>query len=138
MVFRGDPVLIVDVETGQNQPWHQHKVTTYMHALPRALPEHRSADFSGEVMYDDRIELVPQAGIYQGFVRNLGSLIRRIAAPEAPFQVPSGQEVPFLRHHAERLPRPRQAHLPPLRTSQRPFSSQLTPTPPITDSVRLC
>ena len=51
--------------------------------------------FAGEIVYNDRTERVPQGGIDQGFVRNLGSLIRRIAAPEPPVRVPSAQECRF-------------------------------------------
>ena len=66
-----------------------------MYALPKALPEYRDFKFAGEIVYNDRTERVPQGGIDQGFVRNLGSLIRRIAAPEPPVRVPSAQECRF-------------------------------------------
>ena len=60
-----------------------------MYALPRALPEYRDAKFSGEIIYSDRTHRVPQGGIDQGFVHNLGSLIRRIAAPSLPHASPA-------------------------------------------------
>ena len=67
----------------------------YMYALPKAMPEYRDAKFSGEIVYNDHTHRVPQGGIDQGFIRNLGSLIRRIAAPEPPVRVPSAQECRF-------------------------------------------
>ena len=90
-----DHVLIVDVKTGQEQPWHRYQVMTYMYALPRAMPEYREARIAGEIVYGNHTERVPQGGIDQGFVRNLCSLIRRIAAPEPPARVPSLPECRF-------------------------------------------
>ena len=66
-----------------------------MYALPRAMPEYCDFKFAGEIVYNNRTERVPQGGIDQGFVQNLGSLIRRIAAPEPPVRVPSAQECRF-------------------------------------------
>ena len=67
----------------------------YMYALPKALPEYKNSRIAGEIVYRDRADRVPQGGIDQGFVRNLGSLIRRIAAPETPVRIPSAQECCF-------------------------------------------
>ena len=90
-----DRILIVDVKGGQEQPWHHYQVMIYMYALPKAMPEYKDAKFSGEIVYNDHTHRVPQGGINQGFIRNLGSLIRRIAAPEPPLRVPSAQECRF-------------------------------------------
>ena len=68
---------------------------TYMYALPRAMPEYRDANFAGEIVYRTHTERVTQGSIDQGFVRNLGGLIRRIAAPEPPARVPSAHECRF-------------------------------------------
>ena len=67
----------------------------YMYALPRAMPECRNARIAGKIIYGDRIQRVPQGGIDQRFVRNLGTLIRRIAAPEPPPTAPSARECRF-------------------------------------------
>ena len=67
----------------------------YMYALPRAMPEFRDARISGEIIYTDRVQRVPQGGINQGFVRDLSVLIRRVAAPEPPAPVPSASECRF-------------------------------------------
>ena len=67
----------------------------YVYALPKALPEYKYAKFSSEIVYNDRTHRVPQGGVDQDFVRNLGGLIRRIAAPEPPVRVPSAQECRF-------------------------------------------
>ena len=95
LVLNKNCILITDSKTGQEQPWHKFQVMTYMYALPMALPEYRDFKFAGESVYNDRTERVPQGGIDQGFVRNLGSLIRRIAAPEPPVRLPSAQECRF-------------------------------------------
>ena len=89
LVLNKNRILITDSKTGQEQPWHKFQVMTYMYALPMALPEYRDFKFAGEIVYNDRTERVPQGGIDQGFVRNLGSLIRRIAAPEPPVRLPN-------------------------------------------------
>ena len=67
----------------------------YIYALPRAMPEPRDAKLAGEIIYSDRTNRVPQSGIDQRFIRKLGGLIRRIAAPEPPVCVPSAQECRF-------------------------------------------
>ena len=95
IVLQTDRILVVDVKTGQAQPWHRYQLMIYMYALPRAMPEYRDANLAGEIIYSDHTTIVPQGGIDQGFVRNLGALIRRIAAPEPPVRVSSAQECRF-------------------------------------------
>ena len=95
LVLNNDRILIVDVKGGQEQPWHRYQVMIYMYALPRAMPEYCDFKFAGKIVYNNRTERVPQGSIDQGFVQNLGSLIRRIAAPEPPVRVPSAQECRF-------------------------------------------
>ena len=95
LVLNKDHVLITDVKTGQERPWHRYQLMIYMYALPRARPEFRDARIAGEIIYPNRTRRVPQGGIDQGFVRDLGSLIRRIAAPEPPHRVPSAAECRF-------------------------------------------
>ena len=107
LVLNNDRILIVDVKGGQEQPWHHYQVMIYMYALPKAMPEYRDTKFSGEIVYGDHTHRVPQGGIDQGFIQNLGSLIRRIAAPEPPVRVPSAQECRFCDITAGRLPKPR-------------------------------
>ena len=92
LVLNKDRILIIDFKTGQEQPWHKLQVMIYMYAMPKALPEYRDFKFAGEIVYNNRTERVPQGGIDQGFLQNLGSLIRRIAAPEPPVRVPSAPE----------------------------------------------
>ena len=95
LVLNNDRVLIVDVKTGQEQPWHRYQLMIYMYALPRAMPQYKDAKLAGEIVYNDRTDRVPQGGIDQSFVRNLSELIRRIAAPDPPRLVPSAQECRF-------------------------------------------
>ena len=77
----------------------------YMYALPRAIPEFKNARIAGEIVYPNRVQRIPQGGIDQGFVRDLGALIRRIGAPEPPAPVPSSQECHFCDITIADLPR---------------------------------
>ena len=65
LVLQRDRVLIVDVKSGREQPWHHYQVMIYMYALPRALPEYQDTKFSGEIIYNDHTNRVPQGGIDQ-------------------------------------------------------------------------
>ena len=95
LVLNNHRILIVDVKGGKPQPWHRYQVMIYMYALPRALPEYRDTHFAGEIIYPAHTDRVPQGGIDQGFIRNLGSLIRRIADDKPAIRVPSAQECRF-------------------------------------------
>ena len=106
LVLNKDHVLMTDVKTGRERPWHRYQLMIYMYALPRAMPEFREARIAGEIVYPNQTQRVPQGGIDQGFVRDLSALIRRIAAPEPQYRVPQRRRVPLLRHHGRRLPRP--------------------------------
>ena len=46
-------------------------------------------------VYNGRTQRLPQGGLNQDLIRDLGILIRRIAAPEAPVRVPNAQECRF-------------------------------------------
>ena len=58
-----------------------------------------SAILAGEIIYTDRTERVPQAGIDQGFVRRLVALIQRLSAPD-PLRPPPA------RTHVDAAPEP--------------------------------
>ena len=65
----------------------------YQYALPKALPERfRHAKLSGEVVYPSRITRVPGGALPGLFINQLGSTIRRLAAPNPPKPTPSFQE----------------------------------------------
>ena len=95
LIIKDDDVLITDVKTGQERPWHYRQLMIYMYALPRAMPEFKGARIAGEIVYTTHVKRVPRGGIDQGFIRDLGALIRRIAASEPPIRVPSAQECRF-------------------------------------------
>ena len=95
MVLNKDHILITDVKTGQERPWHRYQLMIYMYALPRAMPEFREARIAGEIVYPNQTQRVPQGGIDQGFVRDLSTLIRRVAAPEPPHRAPNASECRF-------------------------------------------
>ena len=123
LVLNKNRILITDSKTGQEQPWHKFQVMTYMYALPMALPEYRDFKFAGEIVYNDRTERVPQGGIDQGFVRNLGSLIRRIAAPEPQSAFTIAASATMFDHPANRT----KSYVD--RTSM-PLASPMTRSPP--------
>ncbi len=96
IVDRGNDALIIDVKTGQEQPWHTVQLQIYQYALPKALPERfRHARLSGEVVYPSRIARVPRGALPGLFINQLGSTIRRLAAPDPPKPTPSFQECRF-------------------------------------------
>ena len=68
---------------------------SYMYALPRALPQYQHAKLAGEVFYPTRTARIPMGSLHTQFVRDLGALIRRIAADKPPARVPSGHECRF-------------------------------------------
>ena len=104
IVLQNNRVLVVDVKSGKPQPWHRYQAMIYMYALPRALPEYRDTHLAGEIIYSDHTDRVPQGGIHEGFIRNLGSLIRRIADDKPAIRVPSAQECRFCDITAEDCP----------------------------------
>ena len=95
LVLNKNRILIIDFKTGQEQPWHKFQVMTYMYALPKAMPEYRDFKFAGEIVYPNQTQRVPQGCIDQGFVRDLSTLIRRVAAPEPPPTTASASECRF-------------------------------------------
>lgn len=90
-----DHVLIADVKTGQERPWHRYQLMIDMYAVPQAVPEFRETKVAGEIIYPDRTQRVPKGGIDQGFVQDLSALIRGIAAPEPRHRIPSTSECRF-------------------------------------------
>ena len=92
IVDRGDDMLIIDVKTGREQTWHAVQLQIYKYALARARPEYRDGMIAGEVVYPEHITRVPRGALDYGFTRNLGALIRKVAAADPPPAVPSVQE----------------------------------------------
>ncbi len=95
IVERSNDALIIDVKSGQEQPWHTVQVMIYQWALPKASPRYQHARLAGEVVYRDRIKRVPRGALPGQFIEQLGSTIRRIAADTPPKRVPSPQECRF-------------------------------------------
>ena len=67
----------------------------YMYALPRALPQYQHAKLSGEVIYPTRTVRVPMGSLHTQFIKDLGALIRRLAADKPAARVPSEHECRF-------------------------------------------
>ena len=104
IVVRDDHALIIDVKAGREQPSHTVQMMIYMYALPRALPQYREANLSGEVVYPTRTRRVPMGSLHTQFKTDLGALIRRIAADEPAARVPSEHECRFCDITAEDCP----------------------------------
>ena len=86
---------IIDVKTGREQPWHRVQVMIYQYALPLALPQYRNVRIGGEVIYPSHTVRIPRGSLDNGFIENLGALIRRLAAETPAKRVPSPQECRF-------------------------------------------
>ena len=83
------------MKTGREQAWRAVQLQIYKYALARARPEYRDGMIAGEVVYPEHVTLVPRGALDGGFIDNLGTLIRKAAAPDPPLAVPSAQECRF-------------------------------------------
>ena len=95
IVERGDDVLVIDVKTGREQAWHAVQVQIYKYAIARARPEYHDRMIAGQVAYPRHITRVPRGALDNGFIRDLGALIQKVAAPTPPPAAPSSQECRF-------------------------------------------
>ena len=77
-------------------PHHAIQVMIYMYALPRALGAVQGAgpQRAGRLP-DDHVVDIPALAVDEGFIRNLGGLIRRLAAETSARRVPSPMECRF-------------------------------------------
>ena len=83
------------MKNGQDSSSHVVQVMIYLYAIPRALERYRSLKLRGQAAYLDHTIRVPAEAVDDQFIRNLGALIRRLAADKPPTRVPSGQECRF-------------------------------------------
>ena len=95
IVVRSNDALIIDIKAGREQPSHVVQIMIYMYALPRALPQYQHAKPAGEVVYPTGTRRVPMGGLHTQFIKDLGSLIRRLAADKPAARVPSEHECRF-------------------------------------------
>ena len=80
---------------GQERPWHSVQVMIYQYALPLTLPQYRNFRIGGEVVYPTHTVETPRGALPGQFIKDLGSLIRRLAADTPPSRVPSPIECRF-------------------------------------------
>ena len=106
IVVRNHDALIIDIKAGQQQRSHYVQIMIYMYALPRALPQYQHAKLSGEVIYPTRTVRVPMGGLHTQFIKDLGALIRRLAADKPASKGAERTRMPLLRHHRRRLHSP--------------------------------
>ena len=85
-------MLIINVKNGREQPWHAVQVKVYQYALPRALRQDCGKRIGGGVQYPDRTVRVARGALDDRFIKDLVSLIRRLAADTPPKRVPSGAD----------------------------------------------
>ncbi len=95
IVERGDDVLVIDVKTGREQAWHAVQVQIYKYAIARARPEYHDRMIAGQVVYPRHVTRAPRGALDNGFIRDLGALIQKVAAPNPPPAAPSAQECRF-------------------------------------------
>ena len=92
---RDGQAVIVDVKTGQDSPSHVVQVMIYLYAIPRALEQYQNLKLRGQATYLDHTVRIPAEAVQDQFIRNLGTLIRRLAADKPPARMPSRQECRF-------------------------------------------
>ena len=92
IVSRDEHTLIISVPTGPPLRSHGTLVRIYMYALRRAHGPHHGIVLPGDLVYQDRTQHIPQGGVNQGLIRDLGSLINRVVADEPAVRVPSTHE----------------------------------------------
>ena len=92
---RDDQAVIVDVKTGQDSPSHVVQVMIYLYAIPRALEQYQNLKLRRQATHLDHTVRIPAEAVQDQFIRNLGTLIRRLAADKPPARVHSRQECRF-------------------------------------------
>ena len=92
---RKGEVTVIDAKTGRPSPHHAIQVMIYMYALPRAVERYKGMALSGQVAYPDHVVDIPAEAVDEGFIRNLGGLIRRLAAGTPARHIPSPMECRF-------------------------------------------
>ena len=85
-----DDALITDVKAGREQPWHKVQIMIYMYALAREIPQYRDIRLAGEIVYPIRTVKVPRGSCHGQFIRDLGSLICRLADDECNERIDDG------------------------------------------------
>ena len=93
--MRSNDALIIDIKAGREQPSHVVQIMIYMYALPRALQQYQHAKLTGEVVYPTRTARVPMGSLHTQFIKDLGSLIRRLSSDKPAARVPSQHECRF-------------------------------------------
>ena len=89
---RNGQAVIVDVKNGQDSASHVVQMMIYLYAIPRALERYRTLKLREQATYLDHTVHIPAEAVDDQFIRNLGALIRRLAADKPPARVPSRQE----------------------------------------------
>jgi hypothetical protein len=96
IALRDDEALIVDGKTGEPKASHVAQVMIYMWALPKAVSKYRDVKFTGMLIYKDNPTKTIEPGrVDSEFIKNLATLIRRIAGDEPCRKVPSIFECGF-------------------------------------------
>ena len=81
--------VIIDVKTGKPSPSNNAQVMLYMYTVPKALGRHGGIAFTGSVVYPGRSVEIPASVVDEGFVANMGRLVRRLASDQPARLVPS-------------------------------------------------
>ena len=95
VAIRDQRIDVVDVKTGEPRPWHYEQMLLYMYALRISLDVPVGVHLGGEIVYPDKTVKVGPGAVHQGFVSDLGELIRRLASDRPARKVPSGPECRF-------------------------------------------
>ena len=84
VAIRDKRIDVIDVKTGEPRPWHYQQMLLYMYALRISLDVPVGVHLAGEIVYPDKSVKVGPGAVHQGFVRDLGELIRRLARQAGP------------------------------------------------------
>jgi hypothetical protein len=87
--------IIIDVKTGKHSPAHHVQVMVYMYAVPLVLRHFKGIEFTGRVIYRDKVVDIPASAIDAPFVDNLSSLVKRLSSPTPAIKVPNAVECGF-------------------------------------------
>ena len=88
-------ITVIDVKTGTPRQWDIIQVMLYMFGLDRSVPAWKNILLKGRVIYSDHVVDIPADAISPEFIKEMGSLIRRVADEKPALVVPSGTECGF-------------------------------------------
>ena len=88
-------ITVMDVKTGTPRQWDIIQVMLYMYGLGRYATAWGDITLNGRVIYSDHVVDIPADAISPEFIKEMGSLIRRVADKKPALVVLSSTECGF-------------------------------------------